>query len=72
MRTLGQIDSDTTRLQVGTFSVVTQDSDLQGITWVLDGLQSNATASTHILFRYDDLISAWKETVFFLKFRHSF
>lgn len=44
-------------LDLGTYQLVTTDSDLQAIVWVLDQLQRNATASTHILFSYDSLIN---------------
>lgn len=43
-------------LKPGSFHVFSADPDLQAICWVLSGLQTRATASTHILFRYDDLI----------------
>jgi hypothetical protein len=41
----------------GTFILQTRDSDLQGIVWALDGLQQRATASTHILYNYGELIN---------------
>ena len=44
-------------LEVGTFHHYTRDSDLQGILWVLDGLQQRATASTHILYSYGEIIN---------------
>ncbi len=44
-------------VEIGTFLVITIDPDLQGIVFVLDGLQQNASASTHIMFEYRDLIN---------------
>jgi hypothetical protein len=44
-------------LEAGTFRHFTRDSDLQGILWVLDGLQQRATASTHILYFYGDIMN---------------
>ncbi len=44
-------------LELGTFRILTRDSDLQGILWVLDGLQQRATASTHILHSYGNLMN---------------
>lgn len=44
-------------LSLGSYHLVTSDSDLQAIVWTLNQLQQNATASTHILFSYDSLIN---------------
>lgn len=44
-------------LDLGTYHLMTNDSDLQAIVWTLNQLQQNATASTHILFSYDSLIN---------------
>lgn len=44
-------------LAIGTYHLVTTDSDLQAIVWALNQLQQNATASTHILFSYGSLIN---------------
>jgi hypothetical protein len=44
-----------TPMEPGTFHVFSTDPDLQAICWVLNGLQTRATASTHILFRYGEL-----------------
>lgn len=44
-------------LEMGTYHLLTTDSDLQAIVWTLDQLQQNATASTHILFSYNSLIN---------------
>jgi hypothetical protein len=44
-------------LEVGTFRHFTRNSDLQGILWVLDGLQQRATASTHILYSYGEIMN---------------
>jgi hypothetical protein len=41
--------------QVGDFSLVTTDSDLQAIVWVLDALQMRASASIHINYDYGHL-----------------
>ena len=46
-----------TPLETGTFHVFSTDPDLQAICWVLNGLQQRATASTHILFSYGELIN---------------
>jgi len=47
----------TESLTLGTYHLVTTDSDLQAIVWTLNQLQQNATASTHILFSYGSLIN---------------
>ncbi|MEQ1824205.1 MAG: DUF6602 domain-containing protein [Fimbriimonadaceae bacterium] len=49
--------NQSTPLEPGTFHVFSTDPDLQAICWVLNGLQMRATASAHILFRYDELIN---------------
>jgi len=41
--------------EIGSFRHFTRDPDLQGILWVLDGLQERATASTHILYSYGEI-----------------
>ncbi len=46
-----------TELEEGSFHLFTRDSDVQGIVWLLDGLQQRATASTHILYSYGELIN---------------
>lgn len=46
-----------TPLEPGTFQVLDVDPDLQAICWVLDGLQTRASASTHILFKYHELLN---------------
>lgn len=46
-----------TQLELGKFYLYTLDPDLQAIVWVLNGLQQRATASTHIMFEYGDLIN---------------
>jgi hypothetical protein len=48
---------DEQELELGTFQLISRESDLQGILWVLEGLQTNASASTHILFSYTELIN---------------
>jgi hypothetical protein len=45
------------KLELGTFRHFTRDPDLQGILWVLNGLQQRATASTHILYCYGEIIN---------------
>lgn len=50
-----------TALAAGTFHVLTADPDLQGIVNVLNGLQQNALASTHILYKYPDLVNRVKD-----------
>lgn len=57
MSTYDRATSQSTLLEPGTFHVFSTDPDLQAICWVLNGLQTRATASTHILFRYDELIN---------------
>ena len=44
-------------LETGDYILLTRDPDLQAMAWALNGLQQNAETSTHILFRYDDLIN---------------
>ncbi|MBT3339177.1 MAG: hypothetical protein HN855_03805 [Anaerolineae bacterium] len=44
-------------LEPNSFHIFTANPDLQAIVWVLNALQQNATASTHILFNYGDLIN---------------
>lgn len=44
-------------MEIGTFRHFTRDPDLQGILWVLDGLQQRATASTHILYSYAEIMN---------------
>ncbi|MDD2364549.1 MAG: hypothetical protein PHN84_00145 [Desulfuromonadaceae bacterium] len=44
-------------LEAGTFHLIDIDPDLQGIMWVLNALQQNATASTHILYSYIDILN---------------
>ncbi len=46
-----------TPLTVGTYYLLTENSDLSAIVWTLNLLQKNATVSTHILFSYATLIS---------------
>lgn len=56
--TIWNVESKTNEPVVeGTFSLFTKDSDLQGIVWALDGLQQRATASTHILYNYGEMIN---------------
>lgn len=45
------------KLEEGTFHLFTTDSDIQGIVWLLDGLQQRATASTYILYKYGEIIN---------------
>jgi hypothetical protein len=51
------LDDADTSLEVGTFHITANDPDLQGIVWVLNGLQKNAATSTHILYKYNELIN---------------
>jgi hypothetical protein len=44
-------------LSVGTYNLLTTDSDLQAIVWTLNELQHHAAISTHILFTYGTLIN---------------
>lgn len=44
-------------LEIGAFRLFTRDPDLQGIIWVLDGLQERATASNHILYSYGEIMN---------------
>jgi len=41
----------------GTFRLFTRDPDLQGMLWVLNGLQERASASTHILYSYGEIMN---------------
>jgi hypothetical protein len=43
-------------LEPGSFHIFSTDPDLQAICWVLNTLQERASASTHIFFRYAELI----------------
>lgn len=45
------------QLEIGTFHPVIRDPDLQGLLWVLDSLQQRATASTHILYSYGEIMN---------------
>ena len=44
-------------LELGTFFTSTNDPDIQGIVRVLEGLQVRATASTHILYSYTEVMN---------------
>lgn len=44
-------------LKVGEFRVFTREPDLQGMLWVLDGLQQRAAASTHIFYSYGQMMN---------------
>ncbi len=44
-------------LDLGTYHLISTDSDLQAIIWTLNQLQLNATVSAHILFSYSSLIN---------------
>lgn len=44
-------------LKVGSFHPFTKDSDLQGMLWVLEALQERASASTHIIYSYGELMN---------------
>lgn len=46
-----------TSLPLGTFVLLKNSPDLQGIVRVLEALQERATASTHILYSYTDFIN---------------
>jgi len=43
-------------LEEGVFYPFTTDPDLQGMLWVLEHIQQNATASAHIIYSYTNLI----------------
>ena len=43
--------------EVGKFVATKIDSDLHAIVWVLDSIQKNATASSHIIFTYSSLLN---------------
>lgn len=45
------------KVDEGAFRLFTRDSDLQGIIWALDGIQQRATASTHILYSYGEIMN---------------
>lgn len=45
------------KLEPGTFFLSTNDPDLQGIVRVLEQLQERATASTHILYAYGEVVN---------------
>lgn len=44
----------------GDFNLFETDSDLQGITWVLDDLQLKAALSSHIMFSYSEIMNRVK------------
>jgi hypothetical protein len=48
--------------ELGTFHLLTHDSDVQAIVWTLNDLQQKASASTGILFNYDRIIINLFET----------
>jgi hypothetical protein len=56
MKLFNAKDGAEKELPQGNFHLFTRDPDLQGILWVLDGLQQNAAASAEITFSYRDLI----------------
>ncbi len=45
------------KLTEGQFYPITTDADLQSIVWTLDQLQQRATASSQILFSYNEIIN---------------
>lgn len=45
----------------GSFYSFITDSDMQGMTWVIDNLQKNAIASNQIIFRYSEIINKLNE-----------
>lgn len=45
------------QIELGTYRLIIKDPDLQGIVWVLNSLQQNASASIEILYSYVDLIN---------------
>lgn len=50
-------DGSTESLAPGTFHMLTTNSDVQAIIWVLHELQQLATTSTHIIFKYGDILN---------------
>lgn len=52
-----RLSGSVTPLTIGTYYLLTENSDLTAIIWTLNRLQQNASISTHILFSYDALIS---------------
>lgn len=46
-----------TSVKEGAFRLFVTDADLQGVLWALEGLQSRANASTHILYSYGEVIN---------------
>lgn len=45
------------QVKINEFYLISTDPDLQAILWTLDALQKRATASTHIVFTYDNIIN---------------
>jgi hypothetical protein len=43
--------------EIGEYRMVTTDADIQAIVWTLHELQSRASASTHVLFSYAELMN---------------
>lgn len=52
MSTTDKASGQSMPLAVGTYHLVTIEPDLNAIIWILDKIQVNAAASTHILFNY--------------------
>lgn len=44
-------------LELGSFVLCTRHVDVPGMLWVLDGLQQRASLSTHILYKYSNIIN---------------
>jgi len=55
--TIRKASGEIVRPEPGTYHLITKAPDLQGIVWVLNGLQQYASASTEILYSYTDLIN---------------
>ena len=45
------------KLEIGSFVLCTRHVDIPGMLWVLDGLQQRASLSTHILYKYSNIIN---------------
>lgn len=50
-------------IQLGEFYALITEPDIQGLQWIINGIQQNALASTHIIYNYNGLIDlAHKDT----------
>ena len=53
--TVQNADGSVQPVEIGKFHIFITNPDIQAIVWVLNELQRLANASTHIIFRYDEI-----------------